>query len=538
MVDLFGGIAAGLEANLRAGTNVYQYIYVDKDDTARKMAKHRLNELHELYPHQLPRRAFAQAFSSLPHDVNNISREHLLQAGAANPHRRWVVVAGWPCQDFSQAGKQQGLRGRHAATYHSLIRILKTLQKLQPIKPPAYLLENAPMQHFKAKSSEIQTDLTQIWDELGEPVLLDAVQFGSRAYRLRNWWTNMSNMDTLRAVTQGIRRPDNILVKDILDPHHQLLRMCSNPPPYYPANQGKECEALPTLMATVGSFAFVKGKPGSLLNIITKQEEEPSARERELALGYRPDTTACPGITDTERCILLGRCMDANCLQGILATIHAVYRHRRSPAYTITTNHQQYNASTTWVPPAQTVEELETFYVLNITAQEPGEPLDIWQDYQSTLNYIKTNTLTPHTTDTERVRVQRRAARYVWSPEDPQSPPTSPLHKARLLRKMDNDTTRVVPDLHDRKTIVQITHEQSGHCGRKRTESILLASYWWAGMRKDVDQVVTHCATCDKVQQTFGRMGPNLSPLPIKGLFYRWGIDLFGPLPRTANDNT
>ena len=296
----------------------------------------------------------------------------------------------------------QGLQGPRADTYHSLIRILKLLQELQPLKPPAYLVENGLMQNSAKKSNKSHPDMDQIrpamdqiWNELGEPVLLDAVQFGSRAYRLRNWWTNMSNMDTLRAVTQGIRRPDNILVKDILDPHHQLLRMCSNPPPYYPANQGKECEALPTLMATVGSFAFVKGKPGSLLNIITKQEEEPSARERELALGYRPDTTACPGITDTERCILLGRCMDANCLQGILATIHAVYRHRRSPAYTITTNHQQYNASTTWVPPAQTVEELETFYVLNITAHEPSEPLDIWQD-QNTLNYIKTNTPTSH----------------------------------------------------------------------------------------------------------------------------------------------
>ena len=31
----------------------------------------------------------------------------------------------------------------------------------------------------------------------------------------------------------------------------------------------------------------------------------------------------------------------------------------------------------------------------------------------------------------------------------------------------------------------------------------------------------------------------NKRPLtPKKGLFYRWGIDLFGPLPRTANDNT
>ena len=115
----------------------------------------------------------------------------------------------------------QGLQGPRADTYHSLIRILKLLQELQPLKPPAYLVENGPMQNSAKKSNQIhpETDqirpaMDQIWNELGEPVLLDAVQFGSRAYRLRNWWTNMVNMDTLRAVTNRIRRPANVLVKD------------------------------------------------------------------------------------------------------------------------------------------------------------------------------------------------------------------------------------------------------------------------------------------------------------------------------------
>ena len=97
MVDLFGGMAAGLEAHLRAGTKIFKYIYVDIDDKARKMAKHRLNELNELHPDQLPRMAFSQAFTTLDQDVNKINRENLQQAGAANPLRRWVIVAGWPC---------------------------------------------------------------------------------------------------------------------------------------------------------------------------------------------------------------------------------------------------------------------------------------------------------------------------------------------------------------------------------------------------------------------------------------------------------
>ena len=120
MVDLFGGMAAGLEAHLRTGTKIFKYVYVDIDDKDRKMAKHRLNELHELHPDQLPRRAFSQAFTTLNQDVNKIDRENLLQAGAANPLRRWMIVAGWPCQDLSPAGSMQGLQGpRVTHTTHS-----------------------------------------------------------------------------------------------------------------------------------------------------------------------------------------------------------------------------------------------------------------------------------------------------------------------------------------------------------------------------------------------------------------------------------
>ena len=85
--------------------------------------------------------------------------------------------------------------------------------------------------------------------------------------------------------------------------------------------------------------------------------------------------------------------------------------------------------------------------------------------------------------------------------------------------------------------MVEQVHDLCGHFGRRRTESILLANYWWSGMRKDVATVVGRCAVCDRMRKQFNRMSPNLSPLIIKGLFHRWGIDLCGPFPLSPHLN-
>ena len=145
MLELFGGAEAVLEGLLRNCVCVLTYLYVDNDTEARLVMAHRLLELHERYPRQLPASAYAVAFTALPPDVCSITEEQLLEAGAT-AGVRWVVGAGWPCQDFSPAGTRAGLGGRRAGTYHALISVLNMLQRLQAARPPAYLLENGPMQ--------------------------------------------------------------------------------------------------------------------------------------------------------------------------------------------------------------------------------------------------------------------------------------------------------------------------------------------------------------------------------------------------------
>lgn len=47
----------------------------------------------------------------LPQDIRHLTTDHLVAAGASGSQHQWLVVAGWPCQDMSLAGKAAGLRG-------------------------------------------------------------------------------------------------------------------------------------------------------------------------------------------------------------------------------------------------------------------------------------------------------------------------------------------------------------------------------------------------------------------------------------------
>ena len=67
---------------------------------------------------------------------------------------------------------------------------MASLQRVQAAKPPAYMLENGPMQLSFDEGNDIEADFKLICSQQGDPVLLDAARFGAYAYRLRNWWCN------------------------------------------------------------------------------------------------------------------------------------------------------------------------------------------------------------------------------------------------------------------------------------------------------------------------------------------------------------
>ena len=574
VLELFGGIATVLEGLLRSGVKVLQYYYVDRDKAARYVMHHRLRELQELYPSQLPTSTLKNV-DVLPQDVTYIQSRHLLEAArlastqAGGQPVRWFVGAGWPCQDFSPAGLQQGLRGVRASTYHALVQILRDLQRIL-VKPPAYLLENGPLQLTFATNPQLEQDFHVICSQLGKPLLLGAAQFNSYAYRLRNWWTNTTSMRELDLCTASVTRPPGLYVRDILDPGRELYNqeVWANRPPFYQGvNQGSLLEVLPTLASYPGSRAYREGAAG-VLHLTHHGWDDPNAYtepcpdERERCLGFRTGTTRAPGITENTRHRLTGACMDLRVVQSIVAITLALDRYRASPLRVPSSPlHEVPEDEPEVSQPLQdyvmqvalaTVATLQDDHALPTPHSEstgaPGQrvlpnqrrvewgsgPSDVWLD-PPTLHYVQAG-IHHHDTlnDTEeRARVVKRAAFYVWVPLQADSPKGSPQARNRLLRKMADGSMRTCPAPGERQAIINYTHAACGHFGCRRTESLLLTSYWWARMRQDVEQVLSRCEVCDRARQTFNKPTAILSPLVIRGLYYRWSVDLAGPFPLT-----
>jgi hypothetical protein len=85
--------------------------------------------------------------------------------------------------------------------------------------------------------------------------------------------------------------------------------------------------------------------------------------------------------------------------------------------------------------------------------------------------------------------------------------------------------------------LITDSHERTGHFGQRRTLHILSLKYWRNGRKNYVAAVLQKCDVCDRVKASFNAQHPILHPLPIEGMFYRWGIDLCGPFENTTRGN-
>ena len=155
-------------AILQTDIKVWQYVYVDIDPVARQVARAHIQTLHQQYPTLLPREATRRCFTALFDDIRLIDNVQLRLLGRVD-----LVIAGWPCQGMSMAGKQYGLHDRRTALFGELIRILWTLQLLQT---SGYLVENLPV--VDASSTCNLAGLKRIETILGPSVSIDAAQIG------------------------------------------------------------------------------------------------------------------------------------------------------------------------------------------------------------------------------------------------------------------------------------------------------------------------------------------------------------------------
>lgn len=566
LLELFGGMCAGLEMCLRNGIQVTKYLYVDKDPAAQRVASHRLQLLSAQYPHLLPKSAYKDAFTSLPQDIRDITDTHLVQCGSLEGDQ-WLVVAGWDCSDLSVAGNQAGFNGHRSNTFFPCVDILKWLQAMQSSKPPGYLIENVCTQ-YNMKSEVVRKDATEvIFRNLGLPIAVDAAQFGSYAHRLRNFWTNLGSAQHLHQVIRHVVRDPHRSVVDVLDPGNipQTVKQ-EDRFPYYPCNVvGELPKALPTLVAFPNSHAFTGSQPGMIFGIDGKLTA-PNCEERERILGYDSACTAAPGATAHQRHQITGRCMDAHVMQSLMAICISLQRYRNTASAVsaamldtscsagrhstttrqggeyvvthgcITSEHHEalLRAGAAGTDPDSSGLEpslLHTFndnFVAHI-AEETRENQragrvswrDVWLDL-SVMRFLEHGTIDPQTSGDEVKRIRRRAQGYVFRND-------------KIYKRLADRVEKLVPAPAARSSIIQELHETCGHFGRKRTLHLLMLSHWWSGMLSDVASVLQSCTACDQVKASFNATPPQLQPLEIAGLFYRWGVDLFGPIPESGD---
>ena len=168
----------------------------------------------------------------------------------------------------------------------------------------------------------------------------------------------------------------------------------------------------------------------------------------------------------------------------------------------------------------------------NSGSEEPEPPqcslprpptLDITKD--TAVKHLLVTGTYPHGTDAaSKSRIRKRAANYC-------------LSGGQLCRKPTGRfPQRRVPEIQDRERLLSQAHDQLGHFGQRRTLHLLQQRYYWSGQSRDVQNFVRSCHVCQTENPEWPK-SHELRSIAPGGRFNRCGLDLIGPLPRTASGN-
>ncbi|PNH01078.1 Retrovirus-related Pol polyprotein from transposon [Tetrabaena socialis] len=509
VLELLGGHASGLEACLHAGWSVRTYIASGMDPTLAPVIQARVNHLRAMYPQQLLARATAHPVSTL--DVAALD----LAAAGAGDGRQWLVIS----------------RADTSAEATVVRDVLGRLQRLQPHLQPAYLIDT-PVGHDA---------------RLGYHVQHDQARTGSLHHAATNTWTNLCAASHLHRLLSDHRPVARRSLADAIPLRQLPVAGPPAPPPYFTS-------AVPG--QPIGAFP-----PGPLAHHVLplRAGGAPAldSNEVEAVLGLCLNSSFSKATEDV-RCAALSLGIAVEPAAVIFTYAHALQRAFITPHHMATLHPvavpdpaltlgggllsssepvpEEARAQLAARPvPGDGLEALSLLHdaspygctmhialVTEILDGGTGGPDDVWLD-TNTLSYIRSMCAPDGLPRLEVRRVTRRAAGY-----------SQGVGGAGISRIMANGSLRAVPPPADRRQLIKSAHARNGHFGSRRTCAILQLAFWWHGMARDVAAVVSECKVCDRAN-TSGNVRPEaLNPLPVLGPFYRWGVDLAGPLPPTA----
>lgn len=82
-----------------------------------------------------------------------------------------------------------------------------------------------------------------------------------------------------------------------------------------------------------------------------------------------------------------------------------------------------------------------------------------------------------------------------------------------------------------KRETIRIVHAELGHSGINATHIFLKNSPEWLGTKEDVIDVIKQCEICQRYASR--RRKGEMVRIEVKSPFYRVGIDIVGPLPRS-----
>jgi hypothetical protein len=519
-----GGMCAGLEACLRAGLKVDRYLCSDPDPVAVRVVNSRVEKLCAEFPKQLSLDAVRRVWLDLPQSLPNVTEQALLAAGACDGSQ-WFVFASWCWHDV---GKESGSLAPGTCATDHVVRIVQTLQSIQR-RAPAYMFvceqPRASWQNARAAQQRVAS-------AFGEPVVVDSARFGSMAHRLSAHWTNLAPHEHLSLATSFVRPSHNMTLQSVLSSGRTIKpARAADTPGLFPCNTvGEPLRVAPSLS---------RPELQSLFDLVHDPLDPDNGAltitESECAMGYLADATDAPGVNETQRRIVLGLSPDAMSTAGMLSICRAlsdVSLHDVAALVSDVTTHTPTEPvhglayplfpsefPSSWAVAFAAAAHAEQDESARSAARWP----DVWED-EATMHLLRNGTHLPNSSDAEQRRAGRRAGSYS-------------MQGGALYRVFNDSKSRLVPKPPDRLDLIRRTHEEIWHFGIRRTSALLLTQHWWYGMYRDVENFVRHCEHCDRVNTSFATPQPDLHPLPVQGLFYRWGVDLCGPLPATKTGN-
>ena len=146
--------------------------------------------------------------------------------------------------------------------------------------------------------------------------------------------------------------------------------------------------------------------------------------------------------------------------------------------------------------------------------------------YNRIYNYLENNQYPDHYSPQDRKQLQTQARYFI-------------IYNKQLFKK-PNKRNRKILKVIQRKELEPVlymkhNHPTSGHLGIEATFNKIKERYYWYQMFDDIREYVQTCDSCQRFERPT-RTEP-LHTIPVGQPFERVGIDIVGPLPRTARGN-